>query len=155
MKKVLLILAVLLGFTVAASAQSRVIGLRGGFLDGGLAQLRYEYTMGADNFIEGNLGGYISKGSTCFDLTGLYNFMLAHPDWTSSGEWGVYVGPGASLGTYMDDDKSALRLGVCAQVGLEYTFDFPLHLSVDIRPVFDFVGIGFNPSLTFGIGYRF
>lgn len=31
---------------------------------------------------------------------------------------------------------NGFMLGVCAQVGLEYTFWFPLQLAIDLRPVF-------------------
>ena len=86
------------------------------------------------------------------NLAASYDFMIARPQWTSKGEWGVYAGPaakigGAGLGFY-------LALG--AQVGLEYTFNFPLQISLDVRPQFSFTNFGFwgwAPHL--GLRYRF
>lgn len=56
--------------------------------------------------------------------------MIAQPDWTSQGEWGFYAGPGLALAT----GKDLFYVGIAGQVGLEYTFEFPLQISVDVRP---------------------
>lgn len=149
MKKIILIAALVLGFATAAVAQPRAIGLRGGYG----AELSYQHSLGA-NFVEADLGLYtfnaISLGAT-------YNWMLAQPQWTNRGEWGVYAGPGANLGLGFN---GWFNVAVCGQVGLEYTFWFPLQLSLDIRPALGFstgdkpfyFG-GFYPSL--GIRYKF
>ena len=143
MKKILLIAAMVLGFAVAASAQPRAIGLRGGV---GLANVTYQHSMGT-NFLEAGLGLYDSA----FSVEGVYNFMLAQPSWTSRGEWGVYAGPGANVVL----GNSVFDIAVVGQVGLEYTFWFPLQLSIDVRPPFGLNNgfSGFYPAL--GIRYRF
>ena len=51
MKKIILIAAMVLGFAVAAVAQPRAIGLRGGYG----VELSYQHTLG-ENFVEANLG---------------------------------------------------------------------------------------------------
>ena len=143
MKKILLIAAMVLGFAVAASAQPRAIGLRGGV---GLANVTYQHSMGT-NFLEAGLGLY----GSAFSVEGVYNFMLAQPSWTSRGEWGVYAGPGANVVL----GNSVFDIAVAGQVGLEYTFWFPLQLSIDVRPQFglNYGFSGFYPAL--GIRYRF
>ena len=60
--------------------------------------------------------------------------MLAQPDWTDRGEWGFYAGPGAALGVV----GKSFCAAIAGQVGLEYTFWFPLQLSVDLRPQIGF-----------------
>ena len=121
MKRIILVATLVLGFAAVAVAQPRAVGLRGAYG----VEASYQHTLGA-NFVQADLG-LVGKGIT---LTGTYNWMLAQPDWTSKGEWGVYAGPGAALGVYVGTFCAA----VAGQVGLEYTFWFPLQLSVDIRP---------------------
>ena len=134
MKRILITLAVMLGFAVAASAQPKAIGVRIG--NGG--EISYQHTLG-NNFLEvdGGLGlgfdGVFNVGAT-----GIYNFMIAQPSWTSRGEWGFYAGPGASVGLGLGE-TNYFTLGAAGMVGLEYTFWFPLQLSIDFR---QHIGIG-------------
>ncbi len=135
MKKIVLIIAVALGFAAAASAQPKSIGLR--FNGVYSNEISYQHYMGAD-FAEFDLGLY----GNGFALTGVYDFSIAQPDWTPRGEWNFYAGPGVSVGTWAVEDKAGMRVGIVGQVGLDYTFWFPLQLSIDIRPSFDLVGDG-------------
>ena len=147
MKKIILVAALVLGFAVAASAQPRAIGLRGGWG----AELSYQHGFGAD-FLQADLG------LNTFDSVHgsvVYNFMIAQPAWTSRGEWGFYAGPGASVGLGVGE-ANYLTLGAAGMVGLEYTFWFPLQLSIDFR---QHIGIGNGlwcpSSVGLGIRYRF
>ena len=150
MKKIILVAAMVLGFAVAASAQPRAIGVRGGLGAG----LSYQHTVGA-NFIDADLG--FGNG---LNVAATYNWTLMQPNWTSRGDWGVYAGPGAALGLGIGE-VDYLNVAVAAEVGLEYTFWFPLQLSVDIRPQLGaylsgesglYLG-GFVP--TFAVRYKF
>ena len=147
MKKIILVAALVLGFAVAASAQPRAIGLRGGWG----AELSYQHGFGAD-FLQADLG------LNTFDSVHgsvVYNFMIAQPAWTSRGEWGFYAGPGASVGLGLGE-ANYLTLGAAGMVGLEYTFWFPLQLSLDFR---QHVGIGNGlwcpSSVGLGVRYKF
>ena len=151
MKKIILVAALILGFAAAAAAQPRAIGIRGGFGAG----VSYQHTVGA-NFIDADLG--FGNG---LNLAATYNWMLAQPQWTSRGEWGVYAGPGAALGLGFGD-ASFFNVGVAGEVGLEYTFWFPLQLSVDIRPQLGLVTAGGASAFglwgwypTLAVRYRF
>ena len=151
MKKIILVAALVLGFAAAAAAQPRAIGIRGGFGAG----VSYQHTVGA-NFIDADLG--FGNG---LNLAATYNWMLAQPQWTSRGEWGVYAGPGAALGLGFGD-ASFFNIGVAGEVGLEYTFWFPLQLSVDIRPQLGLVTAGGASAFglwgwypTLAVRYRF
>lgn len=152
MKKIIIIAAMLLGFAVAASAQPRALGLRGGYG----AELSYQHSTG-NNFVEADLGLY---GINTLNVAATYNFMIAQPEWTDRGEWGFYAGPGAAVGLGFGE-ASHLTVGVVGQIGLEYSFWFPLQLSIDVRPQVGFtladkmaLGFGgFYPAL--GIRYRF
>ena len=149
MRKSIITLIILAATVVSASAQPRAIGLRIGACG---FEADYQHNMNKTQFIEGNLGldfGYNATGAPGIKATATYNFVWARPAWTNKGSWALYAGPGATIG-YVNDmavwkDKEGVEvlysaaqngfmLGVCGQVGLEYTFWFPLQLSIDLRP---------------------
>ena len=141
MKKIIAIAALVLGFAVAASAQPKALGLRLGYG----AELSYQHNVGS-NFIEADLGLASFKS---LQVAATYNFNIA--------EFGqgfkFYAGPGIGLGF-----AEQLSVGIAGQAGIEYDFDFPLQLSLDVRPQLGLVnqhfGIwGWYPHL--GIRYRF
>lgn len=121
---------------VSAYAQPKAIGLRFGYD----LQLSYEHNVGDKaNFFGLDLG--LEALGLGANIAGTYNFMIAQPEWTSKGEWGFYAGPLVRAGYYF------LGYGYAAagaQVGLEYTFHFPLQLAVDVRP---------SVGARFGTGY--
>ncbi len=150
MKKILLIAALVLGFAAAASAQPRAIGLRFGWG----AELSYQHDMGGMNFIEADLG---LNTFNALNVAATYNFSLAQ----FGDGFNFYAGPGAALGLGFGK-ASFFNIGVAGQIGLEYIFDFPLQLSLDLRPQIGLgiveggVGLGFwgwYPNL--GIRYAF
>ena len=110
------------------------------------------------------VGGRLAYGVEASYQHYTYNFMIAQPAWTARGEWGFYAGPGASVGLDLIG-RSEFVFGVVGQVGLEYTFWFPLQLSVDLRPQIGFAAgnggarfytegmFGFVPTI--GVRYRF
>ena len=154
MKKIILVAAMVLGFAVAASAQPKALGLRFGYG----AELSYQHNMGGANFLEADLGLGEFK---FFNAAVAYNFMIAQPSWTSRGTWGFYAGPGAGLGLGIGNDGNGNKhnyftLSAAGMVGLEYTFWFPLQLSVDFR---QHIGFGFGKGMWFpssvGISARY
>lgn len=143
MKKIILVAAMVLGFAAAAVAQPRAIGVRIG--NGG--EVSYQHSLG-ENFLEvdGGLGlGF--DGTFNVGATGIYNFMIAQPQWTSQGTWGFYAGPGVGVGLGLGE-ANYFTLAVAGMVGLEYNFEFPLQLSLDVRPQ---IGIGFGNGLHWGL----
>ena len=140
MKKIILIAALVLGFAAAASAQPKAIGLR----IGGGAELSYQHNVGA-NFIEADLGPESFKN---LGVAATYNFSIAE----FGGGFKFYAGPGIGLGF-----AESLMVGVAGQAGIEYNFAAaPVQVSVDVRPYFDFVGIGlvgWYPHI--GVRYNF
>lgn len=154
MKKNIIIAAAILGFAVAATAQPRAIGAR---LGNG-AEISYQHTLGA-NFLEvdGGLGLGLGDGTLGIAATGIYNFMIAQPAWTNKGEWGFYAGPGAGVGLGLGNNNY-LGIAAAGMVGLEYTFWFPLQLSLDFRQQlgYDLKYHFYSPSsVALSIRYRF
>lgn len=142
MKKALIIIAALVCFATAASAQSRTIGAR---ITYG-AEVSYQYSFGQD-FLEADLG-WFDHGTY---LTGIYDFILA-----SEGNFNFYAGPGVSLGYYDNDDDNGFNFAIAGQIGMEYNFNLPITLSLDWRPAYYFQYNGFGwQGLALGIRYRF
>ena len=150
MKKIIVLLTALLICGAVASAQPRAAGVRAGYG----VDLSYQHYLG-DNFAEFDLGfGFGRKG---FVLTGLYDFIIA-----SAGSVNVYAGPGAQVGIYNKVNAEGnkywgLDFGLAGQIGAEYQFsELPLNISLDWRPVFNFLGQRFGwDSLCLGIRYSF
>lgn len=151
MKKIIIVLAMAFGLSIAAVAQPRAVGGRLGY---GI-EASYQHSLG-DNFVEADLGLFTFRS---LNAAATYNFMIAQPSWTPKGEWGFYAGPGAGLGV---DFGGAFNIGIGGQVGLEYKFDnIPLQLSVDYRPMFGLYAANgaagfYLPGIwNFGIGARY
>ena len=104
-------------------------------------------------FIEGEVGldfGAGVKSPVGFKAAATYNIIWARPAWTDRGTWALYAGPGLALGgvadrvTYKINDirhsimDNGFMMSLVAQAGVEYTFWFPLQLSIDMRPYFGF-----------------
>lgn len=73
----------------------------------------------------------------------VYDWIFASPSWTSKGTWDWYAGVGGAGGFAFHEyqhydpayeDHSWWYIGVAGQIGLSYTFWFPLQLSLDFRP---------------------
>lgn len=125
MKKIIITVILAIGFVTAATAQPKAIGGRLGWG----VDVSYEHNMGSKaNFLEASLGIF---GFSGLQLGATYNFMIAQPEWTTKGTWGFYAGPGASVGMSF---FGPFNISVMGQIGLEYTFDIPLQLSLDLRP---------------------
>ena len=143
MKKTFLIVIALLGLSLAAVAQPKAIGLRGGLFGPDFnGEISYEHWLTIfDNdydFLEAELGVFGGNG---FKGTVIYNFTFAQPEFTDRGEWALYGGPGVASGygtgfNKHEEKKSWPFIGFVAQLGMEYNFWFPLQVSVDFRPSF-------------------
>ena len=78
MKRILITLAVMLGFAVAAVAQPKAVGIRFGYG----VEASYQHSLG-NNFVEANLG---LEAFNALNVAATYNWMIAQPQWTDRGE---------------------------------------------------------------------
>ena len=160
MKRIFLISAIFLGIITQMRAQEispNAIGLRLGDSDGFGAEISYQRAIKENNRLEFDFGWRNGKNYDGVKLIGLYQWV-----WNIDGAFNWYAGPGAGFaaydihynhpvtGDYNDKDAFVILTGT---VGIEYSFDFPLLLSLDVRPELGFGDDGYdNNDLDFDVG---
>ncbi|HEY0045090.1 MAG TPA: hypothetical protein VGB44_00090 [Flavobacterium sp.] len=165
MKKILLTMLAVIGSAISSQAQEipkNALGLRLGDSDGFGGELSYQRGLSGNNRLELDLGWRDSKNYDAFKLTGLYQWV-----WNIEGGFNWYAGVGGGVGSYSfdkkydypGDDDGGTFLVLAGDLGIEYVFDIPLQLSLDIRPEFyfgdDFRDDNFGPDIALGIRYTF
>ncbi|MFI1743808.1 hypothetical protein [Thalassobellus sediminis] len=163
MKKLFLLSFAVFGFVFASNAQDiadNAIGLRLGDSDGLGAEISYQRALGADNRLELDLGWRDGNNYDGFKLTGLYQWVMP-----LDGAFNWYVGAGGGIGSFSFDnpggkDISDTFVFAAGDIGIEYSFDIPLLLSLDFRPeigfgddLYDNNDLDFDIAL--GIRYQF
>jgi len=150
MKRMFIVAALVIGFASMASAQvdGRAIGIR--FGNGG--EISYQHPLGNANRLELDLGfGSWAYGGMY--LSGAYQWVWDLSDLGDGFNW--YAGFGGAVGI-----NNGLGLGVLGQVGIEYNFNIPLHLSLDWRPTFHILSsstlsrFGYD-GIALGVRYKF
>ena len=152
MKKLLFIL-LLAGFGAVAAAQvPNALGARlyGGDTFNG-AELSFQKGLNEKNRLEldGSFG--IRSDNTRIALVGIYHWRMG-----LAGRFHWFIGPGMSVSYDTYNDNSYVNVGLGGQIGLEFNFkDLPLMVSLDGRPMWDFLGdvngLGWGAAL--GIRY--
>ena len=169
MKRLLTVLILISALAFAATAKSpsasspRSMGFRIGATG---FDASYQHVTKKNQFVQGDFGvdfGYNANGHPGVRATASYNFVWARPAWTARGYWALYSGPALTLG-YVNDlvhirigedvkytpkksGDNGFMTAIGAQVGLEYTFDFPMSMALEVRPVF---GIHVNDGVDLG-----
>lgn len=158
MIKVIVILVCILfslGYYSQAQLNPHAIGLRfGGNGEINGAEISYQHGIGEMNRLELDLGFGANKHHHRTFIAGIYHWV-----WNLTGGLNWFIGPGASLGFHSYDNHDGfLNVALGGQIGLEYDFNrhsTPLLLSLDARPMWDFIGdhagLGWGASL--GIRY--
>lgn len=150
--------------TIGLSAQSiseHALGLRLGDSDGFGAEISYQKAIGRTNRAEIDLGWRDSRVFDAFKLTGIYQWVQP-----LDGNFNWYYGAGGGLGSvsfedpFVADDNDGVFIFAAGNIGIEYSFDFPLLLSLDFRPEIGLVGYdgfddGFDFDIALGIRYQF
>ncbi|MCU0459906.1 MAG: hypothetical protein MUE37_12555 [Bacteroidales bacterium] len=138
MKKLLFFVA-LISLTVVAGAQvsSNALGARfyGGDTFSG-AELSYQKGLNDRNRLELDASFGFRHDFTRLALVGIY-----HWNWNIAGGFNWYVGPGATVAYDNFEGNTYVNVGVGGQIGIEYKFrDLPVLVSLDSRPMWDFLG---------------
>ncbi|MBT0608704.1 hypothetical protein [Aequorivita echinoideorum] len=164
MKKLILTLVAIAGFTAHGFSQEiakNAIGLRLGDSDGFGTEISYQRAVGSNNNrLEFDLGWRSNRDFDAYKLTGLYHWV-----WNIDGGFNWYAGPGAGIAQvdYDNDfdfpgndfDGSETYVFLAGDIGIEYNFDFPLLISLDIRPEFGFDRYDDDLDLDIALGVRY
>lgn len=162
MKKIILSAFMLAGFAFNAQAQDiskNALGLRLGDNDGFGGEISYQRGLGDNNRLEVDLGWRNSNDVDAFKLAGLYHWV-----WKIDGGFNWYAGAGGGLGSWKYDkygvSDSGTFLFAAGNIGIEYNFDIPLQISLDMRPELYFNSDewrddNFGPDIALGIRYKF
>ena len=153
------ITTVLLGLLLCTAAHSQVdrhaLGLRIGGGESFGAEVSYMHGLNRLNRIEADLGIGGNSHYTRLGIAGSYQWV-----WTIDKGLNWYVGPGAGIsinnGKKHRDDYVGLAVG--GQIGLGYNFNIPLQLTLDVRPMWNYVtddDDDFGWGLALGIRYRY
>lgn len=169
MKKIILAGLVVLAFSFQAQAQrmsKNALGLRfgGGSGTNGF-EVSYQRKLTKANRLELDLGwnDHHHDNYSSFKLTGLYQWV-----WKIDGGFNWYAGAGAGIGNYSYDGyyhkghyytEDDLFATLDGDLGIEYNFDIPLQIALDLRPELYFGDYyhddDFRTSLALAIRYRF
>jgi hypothetical protein len=155
MKKSIFIILVIVGFGWQASSQEiskNAIGVRLSENDGFGPEVNYQRALGENNRLELGLAFHSNKHHDAVKFTGIYQWV-----WNIDGGFNWYAGPGAGMGfvNYDNDhfhdhhDDSDVYAFATGDIGIEYNFDFPLLVSFDFRPQFNF---GHHDDISFDVG---
>ena len=157
MKKSILILSIIIGFGWQATSQTiskNAIGIRLSESDGFGPEVNYQRGLGDNNRLELGLAFHSKRHWDAVKLTGIYQWV-----WNIDGGFNWYAGPGLGAGVVnydrydfdeddFDRDSDAFAFAT-GDVGIEYSFDFPLLVSFDFRPQFNF---GYHDDISFDVG---
>ncbi|ALJ05135.1 hypothetical protein APS56_08350 [Pseudalgibacter alginicilyticus] len=155
MKGIIIAAALLIGcFTSHAQDLSKnALGLRVGDNDGFGGEISYQRYLNEGNRLEFDLGWRDSNNVDAFKLVGLYQWVMPIDN-----NFNWFVGAGAGIGSFDAGPVDGTFALVAGDIGIEYNFDIPLMLSLDMRPE-----IGFNDDysddldldIALGIRYQF
>lgn len=127
-----------LGVALTMSAQNiskNAIGLRFGGSDGFGTEINYQRAIAEAKRLEFGLAWHSHDDYDGIKLTGLYEWV-----WVLDGNFNWYVGAGGGFGqadfnNHNSENYDNELFGFIAGViGLEYNFDIPLLIALDLRP---------------------
>lgn len=157
---------VVLGGAFSSQAQVNKHALGARFASGGVffgPEVSYQLGLSEKNRLEFDAGAAFS-GINGWTRTRLA--IIFHWNWNIWNSFNWYIGPGGQIGFYQDlnnVNNNGLTLGVGGQIGIEYDFkkqfDVPILVSIDSRPMFDFLRPGnlgiWLPSGALSVRYVF
>lgn len=157
MKKSVLLILTIVALGLQANAQEiskNAIGIRLSESDGFGPEVNYQRALGDDNRLELGLAFHTKSNWDAVKLTGIYQWV-----WNIDGGLNWYAGPGAGAGIVSynryDEDKlgkdrhSDAFAFLTGDVGIEYSFNFPLLVSFDFRPQ---ANLGYRDDVSFDVG---
>ncbi len=155
----------------AQEISDSALGLRVGYSEGIGAEISYQRAITDTSRLEFDFGWRDGKNYNGFKAAGLYHWIM-----TLNRDINWYIGGGGGIGSYKADNinttgdintsgdeflfESDEFLFVAGNLGVEYYFDIPLLLSLDIRPEIGFWDDTINNDdieldIALGLKYQF
>ena len=134
MKKLIALVAVILLTVSSAFAEiyPHALGLRFGGGDGFGTEISYQHGLSSTTRLEADLGFFNSPSENRMRITGIHQWV-----WDIQGGLSWYAGVGGGLGhASKDNGGNEFILDIDGNIGIEYQFDVPLQISLDLRPTF-------------------
>ncbi len=144
MKKIIGILALTLISLQTSNAQTiakHALGLRVGDNNGFGSEVTYQRSIAATKRLEFGLGWRDYNSVNAFKLAALHQWV-----YPIKNRFNWYVGAGAGAGFVDTDNNTDVFALISGDIGIEYNFEIPLLISLDLRPE-----IGFNDTYSDGI----
>ncbi len=159
LKRILIFTALLLGTIGTIQSQEfskNALGLRLGDNDGFGAEISYQRGLTDNNRLEFDLGWRDFNFGNAIKIAGIYQWVF---NLDKGFNW--YVGPGGGIGLidYDNDtiynDSSDSYFFIAGDIGIEYNFDIPLLISLDLRPEIGFGDVNDDLDFDIGLGVRY
>ena len=137
----------------AQSISKNALGLRFGDNNGLGGEISYQRGLSENNRLEFDLGWRNSDNVDAFKLVGLYQWVMP-----LDGNFNWYIGAGGGVGSFDAGENDGSFFVLAGDIGIEYNFEIPLLISLDMRPE-----LGFNDNysddldfdIALGIRYQF
>lgn len=161
MKKFIFTIGLLIaGFSSQAQDLSQnAIGLRFGDNDGLGYEISYQRALSDATRLQVDLGLRSNDNVDAYKLSGTYQWVKDLSSLADGFNW--FYGAGAALGNtqveFLGEKSSETFVNAAVNVGIEYNFNFPLQLSLDVKPELGLINgsNGLGIDLAFGARYKF
>lgn len=162
MKKVFILVLLFFGLLASYSQNlsKNAIGLRLGSNDGFGAEISFQRAIKKDKRLEFDLGWRSSNYINAIKLAGIHQWV-----WDIDNGFNWYAGVGGGVGSWKYEYKgyksdSGTVLFIAGDLGIEYNFNIPLQVSLDMRPELYLNSDGyrdnsFGPDIALGVRYKF
>ncbi|MBP8793763.1 MAG: hypothetical protein KBH29_11340 [Lutibacter sp.] len=159
MKKTILVVLIAIcssAFVNAQEISDNAIGLRLGDNNGLGTEISYQKQLSNVNRLELDLGFRSrSNDSDAFKLSGIYQWV-----WQIDGGFNWYAGFGAGIGSWENNninsnDNDGVFLNAAGNIGIEYNFDAPILISLDVRPEIGLLGNYSDTDLDLALSVRY
>ncbi|TPN89017.1 hypothetical protein [Aquimarina algicola] len=157
--RILIIAAFLIASISTVQSQEiakHALGLRLGDNDGFGVEASYQLGIGGNNRLEFDLGWRDEDNFDAIKAAGIYQWVF---NLDKGFNW--YVGPGGGL-IFVDYDNDRITgddgdtfVFIAGDIGIEYNFDIPLLISLDLRPEIVFGNDDDDLDFDIGIGIRY
>ena len=141
-------------FSRAQIETEHALGLRLGGSNGLGYEISYQRAVDLQNRWQFDLGAKSNNDLNIFKFSTAYQWVHDLSALAIGFNW--YYGAGAGIGAVDGSSASETFVNILANLGLEYNFDFPLQLSLGVRPEFGIVNGGnLSTDLALGVRYSF